>query len=161
MPANDSARRLAAVNVIMDLILRISYIDHKTEEYVVACSYDPINDLPDGGKAIQIQKYREMRPAERKKLARIHMAIFLGDYDLRAARQARNSMAHNIDTITGRTATGAYVPAAEHSIEDIRAARDAADRYIQRTWRHFMANPRYRKWQENRPATDVHPFPGR
>lgn len=158
--ANGPARRLATVNVIMYLIMRISYIDHKTEEYIVACSHGHIPNFPDGGKAMQTQKYRETRPAERKKLARTHMAVFRGDYDLRAARQARNSMAHNIDTITGQAATGAYVPAVEHRIEDIKAARDAADRYIQKMRQHFMGNPRYRKWQENCPATDMRSPPG-
>jgi len=143
----------------MDLIMRVSYIDHKTEEYIVACTHDSIPDLPDGGRAQQIQEYRGMSPTVRKKLARIHMGTFKGDYDLRVARKVRNSMAHNIDTITGQAATGTYVPAVEYSVEDIKNARDAADRYIHKTRLHFMGNSRYRGWQKNLPATDIRPLP--
>lgn len=141
--------------------MRVSYIDHETEDYIVACSYDPIPDLPDGGRALQTQEYREMPPAARKRLARIHMGAFRGDHDLRTARQMRNSMAHNIDTITGKFAVGTYVPPVRCSVEDINNARDAADRYILKTRSRFLDNPRYREWQVNRPATDVRPPPVR
>jgi len=149
-PSKVSKSKCVTLDVYAGIILKVTHIDRKTNEYLDAAAHKPDTVVTAKDRDKEIQKIRFNKPGFRRFLFERHMGQFVDDPDHRIARKVRNDLAHGTDTIADGVVSGKYTPPVEYTLPELKRASDAADRYICKIEQFFETNPIYMDWQDSK-----------